>query len=151
MGRGECRIHFDILAKVQLGQLGVSDFAAVVSFVEKTRQLPSHRSLWAVFYQPSSPRLIIDLNISSPNPNPKIHRSQHDLAPLTSSPSFFFSPIIDPNILRSTFLCSQTFDHFLGHSSAAMSISANMRLWVSLVVVQRKSSFDLSQLLFFPF
>ena len=82
-------------------EAGGSDF--VVSFVEKTSAcflLTGH------FYPSSSPPLIIDLNVSSPSSSPKIHRSQQDLAPLTSTPPRASSPppIIDPNILRSTFL-----------------------------------------------
>ena len=70
------------------------------------RENPACFLLTGHFYPSSSPRLIIDLNVSSPSSGPKIHRSQQDLAPLTSTPLRASSPppIIDPNILRSTFL-----------------------------------------------
>ena len=60
-GKRGNQIYSELFARLRLGQMGdASDFD--VSFVEKT-QLTGH---CAVFYPPSSPRLIIDLNISYP-------------------------------------------------------------------------------------
>ena len=125
-------------------EAGGSDF--VVSFVEKT---PACFLLTGHFYPSSSPRLIIDLNVSSPSSGPKIHRSQQDLAPLTSTPPRTSSPPPDNWPQYPPFHLPFLLSTSSSHIPQQCLFQQVWKCWVHLLCIQRSSSVGLTRL--FPF